>query len=107
MRAAFAALCLAALAACDSNTSARPPNGSISDALQRGMTEQQVAELSNNRVPDRVIMKTCGTETSAPFPFKVYYGRVTMTRSSRSFSRMPGVSGWSASASDTMCRWRS
>ena len=72
MRAAFAALCLAALAACDSNTSARPPNGSISDALQRGMTEQQVAELSNNRMPDRVVMRTCGTETSAPFPCKVY-----------------------------------
>ena len=76
MRAAFAALCLAALAACDSNTSARPPtrppNGSISDALQRGMTEQQVAELSNNRVPDRVVMKTCGTETPAPLPCKVY-----------------------------------
>ena len=72
MRAAFAALCLAALAACDSNTSARPPNGSISDALQRGMTEQQVAELSNNRVPDRVIMKTCGTETPKPFACKVF-----------------------------------
>jgi hypothetical protein len=36
------------------------------------MTEQQVAELNNNRVPDRVIMKTCGIETSAPFPCKVY-----------------------------------
>jgi hypothetical protein len=36
------------------------------------MTEQQVAELSNHRVPDRVVMKTCGTEASAPFPFKVY-----------------------------------
>ena len=71
------------------------------------MTEQQVAELSNNRVPDRVVMKTCGTETSAPFPFKVYvyaggYGPVTMTRSTRSFSTMPGVGWWLASGSVTI-----
>jgi hypothetical protein len=36
------------------------------------MTEQQVAEVSNNRVPDRVVMKICGTETQIPFACKVY-----------------------------------
>jgi hypothetical protein len=36
------------------------------------MTEQQVAEVSNNRVLDRVVMKTCGTETPMPFVYKVY-----------------------------------
>jgi hypothetical protein len=65
-------LCVAALAACDSNTSTRPLNGSIIGALMPGMTEQQVAEVSNNRVPDRVVMKTCGTETPKPFACKVY-----------------------------------
>jgi len=37
-----------------------------------GMTEQQVAEVSNNRVPDRVVMTTCGTETPKPFACKVF-----------------------------------
>ena len=63
-------LCLAALAACGSNAAA--PNGSITSALKPGMTEQQVAEVSNNRVPDRVVMTTCGTETPKPFACKVY-----------------------------------
>jgi len=53
-----------AVAGCDSNTSTGPLNDSITGALQRGMTEQQVAEVSNNRVLDRVVMKTCGTETA-------------------------------------------
>jgi hypothetical protein len=65
-------LCIAALAACDNNTSHRPLNGSITSALKPGMTEQQVAEVSSNRVPDRVVMKTCGTETPKPFACKVY-----------------------------------
>ncbi|MPZ36159.1 MAG: hypothetical protein GEV13_35270 [Rhodospirillales bacterium] len=44
-------------------------------ALTEGMTEQQVVEVSNNRVPDRVIRRTCGNETAAPFPCKIYvYG---------------------------------
>ena len=72
MKAMLPLLCLAALAGCDSNTSTRPLNGSITGALQRGMTEHQVAEVSNNRVPDRVVMKTCGTETPKPFACKVY-----------------------------------
>ena len=65
-------LLIAALASCDSNTSTRPLNGSITSSLKPGMTEHQVAEVSNNRVPDRVVMKTCGTETPKPFACKVY-----------------------------------
>jgi hypothetical protein len=72
MKAMLLVLCIAALAACDSNTSHRPLNGSITSSLKPGMTEQQVAEVSSNRVPDRVVMKTCGTETSKPFACKVY-----------------------------------
>ena len=72
MKAMLPLLCLAALAGCDSNTSTRLLNGSITGALKPGMTEQQMAEVSNNRVPDRVVMKTCGTETRKPFPCKVY-----------------------------------
>jgi hypothetical protein len=62
-------LCIAAVAACDDNK--HPLNGSITSALKPGMTEQQVAEVSNNRVPDRVVMTTCGTETPKPFACKV------------------------------------
>jgi hypothetical protein len=40
--------------------------------LRAGMSEQQVVEVSNNRVPDRVIARTCGNETAAPFPCKIY-----------------------------------
>ena len=65
-------LCIAALAGCDSNTSTLGLNGSITGALKPGMTEQQVAEVSNNRVPDRVVMTTCGTETPKPFACKVF-----------------------------------
>jgi len=71
MKAVLPLLCIA-FAACDGKESARPLNGSISGALQRGMTEQQVTEVSSNRVPDRIIMSTCGTETPKPFPCKVY-----------------------------------
>ena len=60
-------LCIA-MAACDGKEFARPPNGSISGALQRGMTEQQVTGVSSNRMPDRIIVSTCGTETPKPFP---------------------------------------
>ena len=41
-------------------------------ALRPGMTEQQVVEVSGNRTPDRVIQRTCGNETAAPFPCKIY-----------------------------------
>jgi hypothetical protein len=70
MKAVFPLLS-SALAACDGGQSARPPNGSILGALQRGMTEQQVTEVSN-RVPDRVVMSTCGTQTPKPFACKVF-----------------------------------
>jgi hypothetical protein len=72
MKAMRPLLCVAALAGCDSNTSTRLLNGSITSVLKPGMTEQEVAEVSNNRVPDRVVMKTCGTETPMPFACKVY-----------------------------------
>ena len=72
MKAVRPLLCVAALAGCDSNTSTRPLNGSITSVLKPGMTEQQMAEVSNNRVPDRVVMKTCGTETPMPFACKIY-----------------------------------
>jgi hypothetical protein len=67
MRAVFPLLCIA-LVACDGNQ----PNGSISGALHRGMTEQQVTEASSNRVPDRVVMSTCGMQTPKPFACKVF-----------------------------------
>ena len=72
MKPMYPLVCIAALAGCDSNTSTRPLNGSITGALKPGMTEQQVAEVSNNRVPDRVVMTTCGTETPKPFACKVF-----------------------------------
>jgi hypothetical protein len=59
MKAMHPLLCIAAVAGCDDNK--HPLNGSITSALKPGMTEQQVAEVSNNRVPDRVVMTTCGT----------------------------------------------
>ncbi len=99
MKAMRPLLCVAALAGCDSNTSTRPLNGSITSVLKPGMTEQQVAEVSNNRVPDRVVMKTCGTETPMPFACKVYIydgarcGQDGTTRSFRSFWRMSEDSG--------------
>src|SRR6266550_20264 len=70
MKAVLPLLCIA-LTACDGKF-ARPPNSSISGALQRGMTEQQVTKLASNRMPDRIIVSTCGTETPKPFPCKVY-----------------------------------
>ena len=47
--------------------SSRPPG-----ALRPGMTEQQVVEVSENRVPDWVVQRTCGNETAAPFPCQIY-----------------------------------
>jgi hypothetical protein len=67
MKAMLVVLCIA-LTACADKNSGRPLNG----ALQQGMTEQQVAEVSGSRAPDRVVMKTCGTETPKPFACKVY-----------------------------------
>jgi hypothetical protein len=56
MKALVPMLCIAALTACDSNTAHRPLNGSITSSLKPGMTEHQVAEVSSNRVPDRIVM---------------------------------------------------
>jgi hypothetical protein len=73
MKGMYPLLCVAALAAaCDSNPPTLSLNGSITGALKPGMTEQQVAEVSNNRVPDRVVMTTCGAETPNPFACKVF-----------------------------------
>jgi hypothetical protein len=73
MKGTYPLLCVAALAAaCDSNPPTLSLNGSITGALKPGMTEQQMAELSNNRVPDRVVMTTCGIETPKPFACKVF-----------------------------------
>ena len=35
--------------------------------LQRGMTEQEVTQLQGKQVPDRIIMRTCGTATPNRF----------------------------------------
>ena len=40
--------------------------------LKPGMTEQQLVEASDNRVPDRVVERICGNETAAPFPCRIY-----------------------------------
>ena len=45
----------------------RPP-----PPVKPGMTERQVVEVSDNRVPDRIIERICGNETAAPFPCKIY-----------------------------------
>lgn len=60
------------LAACDGSAVMRASNDPIARVLHRGMTESQVAEASNRRSPDRVIMRTCGTSTSTPFTCKVF-----------------------------------
>jgi hypothetical protein len=87
-------LCVAALAGCDSNTSNLALNGSITSSLKPGMTEQQMAEVSN-RGPDSVVMRTCGTETPMPFPCKVYVYdgalRAGTTRRFRSFGGCRGT----------------
>ena len=41
-------------------------------ALRAGFTEQQVAQAYNNRVPDRIMQRTCGGETAAPFSCRIY-----------------------------------
>ena len=67
MKKMLVALCLS-LAACD---------GSLHGdrTLQRGMTEQEVAQLEGKQVPDRIIMRTCGAATPQPFPCKVHVYR--------------------------------
>jgi hypothetical protein len=87
MKAMYPLVCVAALAACDSTTSTLGLNGSITGALKPGMTEQQVAEVSNNRVPDRVVMTTCGAETPTRLParFSSTRGRCGTVSTTRSF----------------------
>ena len=46
----------------------RPPPPPV----KPGMTERQVVEVSDNRAPDRIIQRTCGNETAAPFACKIY-----------------------------------
>ena len=36
------------------------------------MTEQQVIEAAGRRMPDQVMQMTCGYETAAPFPCRIY-----------------------------------
>jgi hypothetical protein len=87
-----------ALAACSQPSRPAVP-------LKVGMSEQQVVEVSNKRVPDRVIARTCGNETAAPFPCKIYvyegawrggryHPKVSVV------SRRSGESGSSVSGSD-------
>jgi hypothetical protein len=45
---------------------------SASPALRRGMTERQVIMASGDRIPDSVIVRTCGNETPRPFPCKIF-----------------------------------
>ncbi len=54
-----------ATGACSQSAKAPPP-------VEPGMTERQVVEVSDNRMPDRIIQRTCGNETAAPFPCKIY-----------------------------------
>jgi hypothetical protein len=87
-------------------TTNTPLNGSITGALKPGMTEQQVAEVSNNRVPDRVVMTTCGTETPKPFAARYtfttgHFGAVSTTGNFGSFWRMSEDNGKSANGFDS------
>jgi hypothetical protein len=85
----LAVLCLV-LGACD---------GSPHDdrRLQRGMTEQEVTQLQGKHVPDRIIMRTCGTATPQPFPCKVHVYRRGLREVSVVFEYVRGqwlVSQW-------------
>ena len=58
---------------------ARSNQGEINEEndwrLQRGMTEQEGAQLEGEQAPDRIIMRTYGTATPNPFPCKVHVYR--------------------------------
>ena len=63
------------------------------------MTEQQVVEVSESRVPDWVIQRICGNETAAPFPcmIYVYEGARSQPKLSIVFEKVGGrwlVSQW-------------
>jgi hypothetical protein len=70
MKPLYPLLCVVVLTACESN--AAIPNGSITGALKPGMSEQELVEVRSNRVPDRVVMTTCGAQTPRPFACKVF-----------------------------------
>lgn len=40
--------------------------------VKPGMSEREVIQAYNNRLPDSVIERTCGNATPAPFPCKIY-----------------------------------
>jgi hypothetical protein len=90
MKKMLAVLCLG-LGACDSGLHGDRP-------LQRGMSEQEVAELKGKQVPDRIIIRTCATATPKPFPCKVMFtrgdcGRGSTARKLPSCSRTSEDSG--------------
>ena len=60
------------LLACAEGASAGKRNDAIACELHRGMTERQVEQAAGGRVPDRIIMTTCGTQTPNPFSCRVY-----------------------------------
>ena len=61
-------LCLA-VAACSQPASPPAQRGA---PLMKGMSEQQVVEAQDDRMPDRVVRRICGNETPAPFPCQIY-----------------------------------
>jgi hypothetical protein len=63
-------LIMLALAVGACSQAAKPPPPPV--AVRPGMTEQQVIEVSRNRLPDRIIERICGNETPAPFSCRVY-----------------------------------
>jgi len=80
------------LAACDGGLQA-------DRRLQRGMTEQEVTQLEGKQVPDRIIMRTCGTETPNRFPARFMFtvracGWAGSAQRSPSSSRMSEDNGW-------------
>jgi hypothetical protein len=104
MKCVYPLFCVAALGACDSTPSMWAMS-SLTGALKPGMTEQQLAEVSNNRAPDRVVMAACGIDTPKPFTCKVLStmgccGPVSTIRSFRSFWRMSEDSGKLTNGSD-------
>jgi hypothetical protein len=72
MKALPAMVVCVVLATCDAPVPDDTPNQLLAGKLQRGMTEQQVNDASGGRVPDRIIVTTCGTKTPKPFDCKVY-----------------------------------
>jgi hypothetical protein len=66
-------LLLSLVSACSSSSLTAAP-------LKKGMNEQQVIQAYNTQLPDRVVERTCGNETPAPFPCKIYIYEGTLQR---------------------------